>query len=61
MPNKCSAPSCRSNYDGEPHTPVFKLPQDKEIAEKWLHALHRVGILEIKNVLYVINTFVLRM
>ena len=26
MPNKCSAPGCRSNYAGEPYTPVSKLP-----------------------------------
>ena len=26
MPNKCSAPGCRSNYAGEAYTPVFKMP-----------------------------------
>ena len=29
MPNQCSsAPGCRSNYRGEPYTPVFKLPNN---------------------------------
>ena len=50
MPNKCSAPGCRSNYDGEPYTPVFKLPQNNDMAQERLHALHRVGISDLKCV-----------
>ena len=50
MANKCSAPGCRSNYDGEPYTPVFKLPQNNDNAQEWLHALHRVGISDLKCV-----------
>ena len=51
MPIKCSAHYCRSNYDGEPHsTPVFKLPQNKEIEQEWLHALQRVGMSDLKSV-----------
>ena len=34
MPNKCSAPDCRSNYDGEPYTPVFKLSQNNDMAQE---------------------------
>ena len=40
MPNKCSAPGCHSNYDGESYTPVFKLPQDNDIAQECLRDLH---------------------
>ena len=51
MTNKCSAPGCRSNYDGEPYTPVFKLPQNNDMAQEWMHALHRVvGISDLKCV-----------
>ena len=42
MPNHCSAPGCRSNYRGEPYTPVFKLPTaPQELRTQWLNALHR--------------------
>ena len=50
MPNTCSAPGCRSNYSGQPYTPVFKLssnPQDVRV--KWLRALHREDIEDLKN------------
>lgn len=50
MPNRCSAPGCRSNYDGEPYTPVFRLPVDKDIAQEWLRSLHREGVDDLKNI-----------
>ena len=50
MPNRCSAPGCRSNYDGEPYTPVFRLPVDKDIVQEWLQSLHREGINDLKNI-----------
>ena len=50
MPNTCSAPGCRSNYSGEPYTPVFRLPSNSELREKWLRALHKDDIEDLKNV-----------
>ena len=51
MPNTCSAPGCRSNYPGEPYTPIFKLPtKPQHIRGHWLRALHREGIDDLKNV-----------
>ena len=50
MPNKCSAPGCRSNYDDESYTPVFKLPQNNGMVQECLHVLHRVGISDLKCV-----------
>ena len=51
MPSTCSAPGCRSNYSGEPYTPVFKLPtRPQHIREEWLRALYREGIDDLKNV-----------
>ena len=50
MPNKCSAPGCRSNYDGEPHTPIFKIPNGPpHIVYQWKRFLHREFIEEIKK------------
>ena len=49
MPNRCSALGCRSNYDGEPYTPVFRLPVNKDIAQEWLRSLHREGVDDLKN------------
>ena len=51
MPNQCSAPICRSNYRGEPYTPVFKLPTaPSELRHQWLRALPRVDIENLKHV-----------
>ena len=36
----CSAPGCRSNYAGEPCTPVF----NSRVIHQWLRALSRDGI-----------------
>ena len=41
-PNKCWAPGCKSNYyPNDAYTPVFKSPEDPEIRQSWLNALHR--------------------
>ena len=38
MPNHCSSPRCKSNYRGEPYTPVFKLPTaPQELRTQWLN------------------------
>ena len=53
MPNPCSAPGCRSksNYTGEPYTPVFKLPRGPpELVQQWLKALCREGVDDLKNI-----------
>ena len=51
MPNRCSAPGCRSNYTGEPYTPVFKLPRGPpELVQQWLKALCREGVEDLKNI-----------
>ena len=50
MPNHCSAPGCKSNYRGEPYTPVFKLPTaPQELRTQWLNALHRDKVEPIYN------------
>ena len=50
MPNRCPAPGCRSNYDGEPYTLVFRLPVDKDIVQEWLRSLLREGVDDLKNI-----------
>ena len=51
MPNRCSAPGCRSNYTGEPYTPIFKLPRGPpELVQKWLRALCREGVENLQKV-----------
>ena len=51
MPNRCSAPGCRSNYVGEPYIPVFKLPSGPpELVNRWLRSLCREDIGDLKNV-----------
>ncbi|KAI6658356.1 hypothetical protein LOD99_11071 [Oopsacas minuta] len=57
MSNTCSAPGCRSNYSGEPYTRVFRLPSNSELREKWLRALHREDIKDLKNVFVWSNHF----
>ena len=51
MPNNCSAPGCKSNYDPTDRIPVFKMPQKPdELRHAWLRALHRDDIDELKVV-----------
>ena len=53
MPNNCSAPGCRSNYDPNDRIPVFKMPlKPDELKHAWLRALHREDVDELK-VMYV--------
>ena len=42
MPNRCWAPGCKSNYyPKDPYIPVFKSPEDPELRQAWINALHR--------------------
>ena len=51
MPNRCSAPGCRSNYSGETPTPVFKMPNGPpQLVSQWKSFLHRENVEDIKNV-----------
>ena len=52
MPNKCSAPNCKSNYyPDDPYIPVFELPnQPEELRQLWFNALHRENITALKHV-----------
>ncbi|KAI6651398.1 hypothetical protein LOD99_5205 [Oopsacas minuta] len=57
MRNTCSAPGCRSNYSGEPYTPVFRIPSNSELREKWLRGLHREDTEDLENVFVYSNHF----
>ena len=58
MPNRCSAPGCRSNYSGEPYTPVFKIPNGPpDRVAQWKRALCRDNIDEIQNIYVCIKHF----
>ena len=57
MPNTCSAPNCRSNYKGEPYTPIFALPKCQDLAQKWLRAICREGASDLKSVYVCIKHF----
>ena len=52
MPNRCSAPNCKSNYfPSDPYIPVFKLPNEtEEIRKQWFYALRRENISDLKHV-----------
>ena len=50
MPNSCSVPGCRSNYDGGVSTPCFQLPKNEELRREWIRALHREGIEKLASV-----------
>ena len=53
MPNKCSAPGCRSNYDPTDRIPMFTMPQKPdELRRAWIQALRRDDIDKLK-VMYV--------
>ena len=58
MPNHCSAPRCKSNYRGEPYTPVFKLPTAPyELRTQWLNALHRDNIADLSYIYVCMHHF----
>ena len=51
MPNNCSAPGRRSNYDPTDRISVFKMPEKPdELKHAWLRALHRDDKDELKVV-----------
>ena len=51
MPNNCSAPGCRRNYDKDERISVFKLPQTPDqLRHAWFRALHRDDIDKLKVV-----------
>ena len=51
MPNRCSAPRCKSNYDNEAQVPVFRVPLiPDEVRHGWLRSPHRDSLDELKTV-----------
>ena len=52
MPARCSAPNCRSGYDGEEPIPIFKMRDDFTDSEKdhWRFFLHRADNASLKHV-----------
>ena len=41
MPFICCVPNCKGNYRNGPKVTVFKLPDDTDVKEKWVHAIKR--------------------
>ena len=53
MPNTCSAPGCKSNYNPEDRIPVFRMPQQPdELRQSWIRALHREDLDNLKLYLF---------
>ena len=53
MPNRCSAPGPKSNYDSEETFPVFQKPKQPDgLRRSWLRALHRKDVGDL-NTIYV--------
>ena len=52
MPARCSAPNCRSGYDGEELIPIFKMRDDFSNFEKdhWRKFLHRADSSSLKHI-----------
>ena len=50
-------PNCRSNYKGEPYTPLFSLPKCPDLANKWIRAICREGASDLKSVYVCIKHF----
>ena len=52
MPARCSAPNCRSGYDGEEPIPIFKLREEfsQEQKDEWRKFLHRANCYSLKHV-----------
>ena len=49
MPNKCSVPNCKSNYDNGPKAAVYSFPSETVRLQKWLQNLNRVDFTPTKN------------
>ena len=52
MPARCSAPNCRSGYDGEEPIPIFKMKEEFSDEEKnqWRKFLHRADSSSLKQI-----------
>ena len=58
MPNTCSAPGCKSNYNPEDRIPVFRMPQQPdELRQSWIRALHREDLDNLKTVFVCVKHF----
>ena len=59
MPARCSAPNCRSGYDGEEPIPIFKIRDDFSDSEKdlWRILLHRADSASLKHLYYCAKHF----
>ena len=58
MPNKCSAPGCKSKYDPEDRIPVFRMPQQSdELRQSWIRALHGEDLDNLKTVFVCVKHF----
>ena len=53
MPNTCSTPGCKSNYNPEDRIPVFRMPQQPdELRQSRIRALHREDLDNLKTVFF---------
>lgn len=41
MPDKCSVPYCRGNYDSENKVAVFRFPKDEGLKNIWVQRISR--------------------
>ena len=58
MPNSCSVPGCKSNYNVGDRVPVFKMPESPpDLKYAWTRALHREDIGDLKAVFVCIKHF----
>ena len=59
MPSRCSAPNCRSGYDGEDPIPVFKMREEFSDEEKdqWRKFLHRADSSSLKHIYFCAKHF----
>ena len=52
MPARCSAPNCRSGFDGEEPIPIFKMKEEfsDEENNQWRKFLHRAVSSSLKQI-----------
>ena len=52
MPARCSAPNCRSGYNGEEPIPIFKMKKEFSYEEKnqWRNFLHKADSSSLKQI-----------